>query len=64
MWQVTSNRLAWPHGEVLGAEALAGCNIDALVAGGHLAPVPNQPKRKRPPADPAPDDQANQPEEQ
>jgi hypothetical protein len=51
MWKVESNRLAWPAGTVLGAADLAGCNIDALVQGGHLAPV----QGKRTPADQVPD---------
>lgn len=63
-WKVTSDRLAWDRGEVLGADALAGCNIDALVAGGHLQPVPMQVKSKRLPVKPVPDDTANEPEEQ
>jgi len=50
-WRVTSNRLAWGAGTVLGADDLAGCNIDALVQGGHLAPV----QGKRSPADQVPD---------
>lgn len=76
MWKVQSKRLAWPTGTVLGADDLAGCNIDALVQGGHLAPVqertpseqvPVSPrmKRKVEPVDPVTDDDsAEEPEEQ
>ncbi|HEY7823332.1 MAG TPA: hypothetical protein VIG24_10880 [Acidimicrobiia bacterium] len=76
-FRVESKRLAWPAGTVLGADDLAGCNIDALVQGGHLAPV----KGKRTPDEQAPgtprrskkvepeqpvtdDDSAEEPEEQ
>lgn len=38
-WRVMSKRMAWPAGTLLGSEQLAGCNIGALVQGGHLAPV-------------------------
>ena len=48
-YQVTSRRFAWPEGTVLTESDLAGCNIEAAVAGGHLAPV--KPRRK--PAMPA-----------
>jgi hypothetical protein len=74
MWEVLSSRLAWPAGTKVSADDLAGCNIGALVEGGHLAPVkkapaspvPDQPKAnsKRTPVDPVPDDTAEQPEEQ
>lgn len=73
-FRVMSNRLAWPAGTVLGADDLAGCNIDALVQGGHLAPekkrtpqMPDSPpyKSKKKPVDPvAEDDSAEEPEEQ
>jgi len=72
-WQVTSSRLAWAVGTVLGADDLAGCNIDALVQGGHLAPVVKQdpapkadgPRRKmKVQPEPAGDDSAEEPEEQ
>jgi len=48
-YQVTSSRFAWPSGTVLDESDLAGCNIMAAVAGGHLAPV----KTRRKPAEPA-----------
>jgi len=48
-YQVTSSRFAWPEGTVLTESDLAGCNIMAAVAGGHLAPV----KTRRKPAEPA-----------
>jgi hypothetical protein len=69
-WKVQSSRLAWPEGTVLGADDLAGCNIAALVEGGHLSvyqqstPAPEAPKRKRMPVEPVPDDTADEPEEQ
>jgi len=75
-FRVMSNRLAWPAGTVLGAGDLAGCNIDALVQGGHLAPagkrtpsdeVPVSPRGKRkvePVAPVTEDDSAEEPEEQ
>ena len=62
-WVVTSNRLAWALGERVDADALAGCNIGALVEAGHLAPVQDEPKRKRMPVTPVPDDTADEPEE-
>ena len=77
MWTVTSNRLAWPAGTVLCAGDLAGCNIGALVQGGHLAVVqsnrtpseqtPDSPRKmsRMKPVDPAAnDDSAEEPEEQ
>lgn len=75
-WRVMSERLAWSAGTVLGADDLAGCNIDALVQGGHLAPVVEKempsakaegPRRKSKvePADPVTEDEsAEEPEEQ
>ena len=51
-WTVTSDRLPWPRGEAVAAKHLVGCNIDALVAAGHLAPVTNS----RPAAAPQEDD--------
>jgi hypothetical protein len=39
-WQVASTRMPWPEGTVVDGAGLAGCNIDALVQGGHLAPAP------------------------
>jgi hypothetical protein len=62
-YRVLSERMVWPAGSYVGADDLAGCNIDALVQGGHL--VPGQPKpKKRMPVDPVPDDTADEPEEQ
>ncbi len=49
-------------GATVGADALAGCNLTMLVARGVLVPVPDQPKRKRKPVDPA-TDTATEPEE-
>lgn len=62
-YQVMSHRLAWPSGSVISAGDLAGCNIVALVSGGHLSPVPSKPTSKRMPVDPVPDDTADEPEE-
>ena len=44
-YEVTSGRLNWPAGTTLTVRDLAGCNIDALVQGGHLAPVKATTKR-------------------
>jgi hypothetical protein len=60
-WTVTSHRLPWASGTVVGQDELAGCNIDALVTGGHLSPV--QPKTTKKPVVPA-DEPADEPEEQ
>lgn len=60
-WNVTSRRLPWASGTTVTREELAGCNIDALVAAGHLSPV--QPKTTKKPAVPA-DEPADEPEEQ
>ena len=49
-------------GAVVGASDLAGCNMAMLVARGVLVPVPDQPKSKRKPVDPA-TDTAEEPEE-
>lgn len=75
-WRVNSKRLAWPAGTVLSEADLAGCNITALVAGGHLAPVAQKqdpapqvdgPRRKmkvQPDPEPLTDDSAEEQEEQ
>jgi len=74
-WTVTSERLGWSAGTQVGADDLAGCNIDALVQGGHLVPVqnkrtpqmPDSPpyKSKKKPVDPVTEDEsAEEPEEQ
>ena len=69
-WTVCSDRMGWPAGSVLSDGDLAGCNIVALVEGGHLARVaqvaPDVPKKmsKRTPVEPVPDDTAEGPEEQ
>jgi hypothetical protein len=62
-WQIVSSRMPWPSGTVVGTEALAGCNIGALVEGGHLLPAPEQPKSKRTPVVPVPET-ADEPKEQ
>lgn len=61
-WIVTSGRLRWDEGTRLTEDDLVGCNIDALVQGGHLAPAPDNYK-KRQPVVPVPDS-ADEPEEQ
>jgi hypothetical protein len=45
-FRVTSDRQPWERGAVLSADDLAGCNIEALVYGGHLAPVEDKKPRK------------------
>ena len=57
-YEVTSGRLDWPAGTTLTVRDLAGCNIDALVAGGHLRPV--KAPTKRLPATPVPDPEPGQ----
>jgi uncharacterized integral membrane protein len=61
-FEVLSSRMGWPVGTVIGEGVLAGCNIAALVEGGHLMPVPKT-TRKRTPVVPVPDT-ADEPEEQ
>lgn len=63
-YQVASGRMRWAFGELVSADDLAGCNIVALVEGGHLVPVPTKPKSKQMPVDPVPTDTADEPEEQ
>ena len=63
MWTVISDRTVWNFGDRLDDDALSGCNIDALVQGGHIEPVQDEPKTKRMPVTPA-TDTANEPEEQ
>jgi len=53
-WKVLSDRMAWPSGTIVRADDLAGCNIEALVAGNHLSPVKATTK-KRPAVAPDPD---------
>jgi hypothetical protein len=63
-FEVVSSRLPWPAGTVVGADVLAGCNIGALVEGGHLRLVPElKGTKKRTPVVPVPDDTADEPEE-
>ena len=62
-WIVTSGRLRWSEGTRLSEDDLAGCNIDALVAGGHLSAASDNYK-KRTPVAPVPDITADEPEEQ
>lgn len=62
-YQVISARMGWPAGTVLGTEALVGCNIRALVQGGHLELVPRQPNKNRTPVVTVPET-ADEPKEQ
>jgi len=62
-YQVVTSRMPWSAGTLLDTNALAGCNIEALVQGGHLELVPEQPTKKRTPVVPVPDT-ADEPEEQ
>jgi hypothetical protein len=65
-YTVLSKRMDWPAGTVLSADDLAGCNIEHLVATGHLAltAVPTMTKKGKP-VEPDPvDDSAAEPEEQ
>ena len=62
-WIVTSGRLRWAEGTRLSEDDLAGCNIDALVAGGHLSPAADK-TTKRLPVPPVPMTPADEPEEQ
>lgn len=39
---VVSDRLRWDEGTRLSVSELDGCNIDALVAAGHLRPAPKK----------------------
>lgn len=42
-YKVTSDRVAGHnHGETVNVADLAGCNIEALVSGGHLVPVTDE----------------------
>jgi hypothetical protein len=58
-WKVISDRLAWDEGAVLSKSDLEGCNITALVAGGHLLPVKATTK-KNPAVAPEPDPETGQ----
>lgn len=64
MWRVNSKRLAWPAGTVLSEADLSACNIEALVAGEHLAPVQEKRNKRQPAALVEPDESAEEPEEQ
>ena len=46
--EVLSDRLPWPAGSVLSSSDLEGCNIMALIVGGHLSPA--DPIARRPAA--------------
>jgi len=64
-FEVLSGRLSWDAGDVVDAGDLAGCNIGALVEGGHLRLVPElNTTKKRSPVVPVPNDTADEPEEQ
>lgn len=61
-WRVLSTRMSFPTGSVVSEDDLVGCNIPALVATGHLAPV--KAKDIPPAKEPEDDDTAEKPEEQ
>jgi len=66
-YKVLSSRMTFPQGSVLSADELAGCNIEHLVATGHLAPAveSKQTKKKAEASEPEPAyDSAEEPEEQ
>jgi ribosomal protein L12E/L44/L45/RPP1/RPP2 len=67
-YEVTSKRMDWPSGTVLSAADLAGCNIEHLVATGHLALVAAPTTKKKPePVQPDPVanyEAADEPQEQ
>ena len=74
-YRVLSGRLGFEAGSVVDDDDLAGCNIEALVQGGHLVPVSiarksetpaPEPKttKQRSPVVPVPDESADEPEEQ
>jgi hypothetical protein len=62
-FEVLSDRMPWPAGSVVSADALAGCNIVALTEGGHLRLAPKTTKQ-RSPVVPVPNESADEPEEQ
>lgn len=63
-YEVLSKRMSWPTGSVLSADELAGCNIDHLVATGHLAPAASSKKKAEPEKpDPVDDYVADEPQE-
>lgn len=65
-YEVLSARMRFRKGSVVSADDLAGCNIEHLMATGHLAPAaePKQWKKKAEAAAPEPaNDSAEEPEE-
>jgi hypothetical protein len=62
---VLSKRMDWPEGSVVDAAELAGCNIEMLVATGHLTPAPTPKKKNKWEPEPpvTDDDSADEPEE-
>ena len=40
-YKVTSDRMPWPAGQIVTDDDLEGCNIEALLDGGHLAKARN-----------------------
>jgi hypothetical protein len=77
-YRVTSDRIGFEAGAIVDEVDLTGCNIAALIQGGHLEPVTkDSSKRKsetpapepkttiqRSPVVPVPNDTADEPEEQ
>ena len=53
-YEVVSDRLDWPADTVLSVRDLAGCNIEALVAAGHLRPARPTKRTPAPAPDPSP----------
>jgi hypothetical protein len=45
-YKVASDRQPWRRGTILDADALEGCNIEALVYAGHLTVVEEKKPRK------------------
>lgn len=62
---VLSKRMDWPTGSIVSADDLAGCNIEMLVATGHLTPAPTPKKKSKwePEQPVTDDDSAEEPEE-
>jgi hypothetical protein len=74
-YRVMSSRIGFEVGSIVGVDDLTGCNIEALVQGGHLEPVSSKRKPEAPapepktttqrsPVVPVPNDTADEPEEQ
>jgi hypothetical protein len=62
-YTVQTHRLSWPAGTTLDARQLEGCNIQMLVATGHLTPAVTTKKKWEPELPVTDNDSAAQPEE-